>query len=89
MNFVEIEGIVARHGTVKARLKEGGPLGVETPRASEIIFADPGHAGKHRLATVHVLHSTWSYLGSTFVKDRMDQLLILRKGSTLKAEIPI
>ena len=67
MNLVEVEGIVARHGAVKARLEEGGPLGVETPRSPEVIFADPSHSGKHRLATVHVLHGTWNYLGSIFI----------------------
>ena len=86
MNLVEIEGIVAWHGTVEARLKEGGPLGVETSRAAEIILADTGHSGEHGLATVHVFHGTWSYLSSTYVNDGMDQLLILRKGSTLKVD---
>ena len=75
MNLVEVEGIVAWHGAVEASLEEGGPLGVETPRAPEVIFADPGHAREHRLATVHVFHSTWNYLRSTFVHD--GNLLIL------------
>ena len=59
MNLIEVERIVARHGAVESRLEEGGPLGVEAPRAAEVVLADPRHAGEHRLAAVHVLHSTW------------------------------
>ena len=61
LNLIKVEGIVARHGAVEARLEEGGPLGVEAPRAAEVVLADPRHAGEHRLAAVHVLHSTWHH----------------------------
>ena len=61
MNLIEVERIVARHGAVESRLEEGGPLGVEAPRAAEVVLADPRHAGEHRLAAVHVLHSTWHH----------------------------
>ena len=60
MNFIKVERIIARNGTVEASFQERSPLGIETPGAPQVILADSGHSGEDRLATVHVLHRPYT-----------------------------
>ena len=56
LDLVKVEGKVARHRTVHARLDKARPLFVERARAARVVFADARHPTVHLFAAVHVLH---------------------------------